>query len=66
MKGIFYSFAIIGLLVFGASCSKKYNCQCYSYSSSATSTTTVRGVNKDAAAINCTAKSNTSQVCALQ
>ncbi|MBS1773151.1 MAG: hypothetical protein JST82_09825 [Bacteroidetes bacterium] len=66
MKKVIYFIALGTLLIGGASCGKKYNCVCEEYSSGLETTSTVRGVNKDAAATTCVAKSNSDRICVLQ
>ncbi len=56
MKKMIYVSALV-CLVSGTSCSKKYDCLCTD-SNGTTTTTQVKGVNKDAAQINCVAKSS--------
>ncbi len=66
MKKILTLSAFAGLLVFGTSCSKKYDCTCTDANGTQT-VTKIGGANKDAAQISCIAKSNTSSgtVCVI-
>jgi len=66
MKKILTLSAFAGLLVFGTSCSKKYDCTCTDTNGTQT-VTKIGGANKDAAQISCIAKSNTNSgtVCVI-
>lgn len=66
MKKILTLTAFAGLLVFGTSCSKKYDCTCTDVNGTQT-VTKIGGANKDAAQISCIAKSNTNSgtVCVI-
>lgn len=59
MKKILTLTAFAGLLVFGTSCSKKYDCTCTD-SNGAQTVEKIGGANKDAAQVSCIAKSSVS------
>ncbi|MBN8669443.1 MAG: hypothetical protein ACK4EY_02820 [Flavipsychrobacter sp.] len=66
MKKILTLTAFAGLLVFGTSCSKKYDCTCTD-SNGAMTVEKIGGANKDAAQVSCIAKSNVNsgKTCAI-
>lgn len=57
MKKILTLTAFAGLLVFGTSCSKKYDCTCTDSNGNQT-VTKIGGANKDAAQVSCALKSS--------
>ncbi|OSZ79248.1 hypothetical protein CAP35_13625 [Chitinophagaceae bacterium IBVUCB1] len=65
MKKVLSIVMLAGLVVFGTSCSKKYDCTCTDYASGATTVEKIGGANKDAAQVTCVAKTNTTRACAI-
>ncbi|HLO71772.1 MAG TPA: hypothetical protein VK167_12920 [Flavipsychrobacter sp.] len=65
MKKILTLTAFAGLLVFGTSCSKKYDCTCTDYASGDQTVEKIGGANKDAAQVSCIAKSNSNRACVI-
>ncbi|MBL7683615.1 MAG: hypothetical protein JNK00_09675 [Flavipsychrobacter sp.] len=65
MKKVLSIVALAGLVIFGTSCSKKWDCTCTDIDTSVETVEKVRGANKDAAQINCVAKTNSSRVCVI-
>ncbi len=65
MKKILTLTAFAGLLVFGTSCSKKYDCTCTDINSGAQTVDKIGGANKDAAQVSCIAKSNSTKACVI-
>lgn len=65
MKKILTLAVFAGVIVFGASCSKKYDCTCTDYGTGAQTVDKIGGANKDAAQVSCVAKSNSSRACVI-